>query len=69
MNDLFVDMDNFKMRSKEHYDMEQDTASLLSFSEIAMQKSLQASIPPQSPDDMTAKLNIGKWFHVICLFD
>jgi len=53
-------MDNFQMRSKEHYDVEQDTASLLSFSEIAMQKSLQESIPPQSPDDMTAKLNIER---------
>ena len=47
--------------SQERY-MEEDTASLISFSESAMQKSLQESIPPQSPDaqGMITKVKTGK---------
>lgn len=35
--------------SQQRYDVEQDTVSLASFSDAAMQESLEASIPPQSP--------------------
>ena len=54
-----------RLASQERY-VEEDTASLISFSETEMQKSLQESIPPQSPDaqGMITKVKTGKSNHM-----
>ena len=59
-----------RFMSQEAYSVEEDTASLISFSETEMQKSLHESIPPQSPDArgmMTEIKNGMSSFHIINL--
>ena len=49
MDDMVKAAPQLSFMSQESYDTDQDAVSLASFSEAAMQKSLEASIPPQSP--------------------